>query len=100
MTQFWTRTRRFLAVLWLGAAVMEAVVLELARRTNDSWVLLLGLALLVIPIVATSRTSKWFGRVPRKRWARHDLEDARASLPSVAPPLASAPARGAERRPD
>ncbi|MEW5926244.1 MAG: hypothetical protein AB1941_02035 [Gemmatimonadota bacterium] len=74
MTPFWTRTRRYMAVLWLGTAAVEAVVFEMARRTDNSWVLLLGAALLVVPLAATDRTLEWFGRAPRKRWKRHDLE--------------------------
>jgi hypothetical protein len=75
MTRIWTRTRSYLAAIWLGAAVLELVVFELAKRTNDSWVLLLGAALLVVPIVATDRTLGWLGRPRRKRWKRHDVED-------------------------
>ena len=93
MTRIWTRTRRYMAVLWLGTIVLEGVVLVLAARTNNSWVLLLGLALLVIPIAAMDATWRWFGREPHKRWKRHDLEDALAthaasgqvSLPPVDP---------------
>jgi hypothetical protein len=93
MTRIWTRTRRYMAVLWLGTIALEGVVLVLAARTNNSWVLLLGLALLVIPIAAMDATWRWFGREPRKRWKRHDLEDAlaahsasgRVSLPPVDP---------------
>ncbi|HEX8696379.1 MAG TPA: hypothetical protein VF746_28430 [Longimicrobium sp.] len=54
--------------------MLELVVLELARRTHDSWVLLLGAALLIVPLVATDRTLHWLGRAPRKRWKRHDVE--------------------------
>ncbi|HYH78555.1 MAG TPA: hypothetical protein VEX86_02130 [Longimicrobium sp.] len=97
MTQFWTRTRRYVALVWIGAAAVEAVVLEMARRTNNSWLLLLALALLVVPIAATEMTLRWFGRAPRKRWKRHDMdaalaagqthEEARASV--SAPPQAA-----------
>ena len=76
MAGFWTRTSRFMAVLWISTIVLEAAVLELFRRTNDSWVLLLGLGLLVIPIAAGEMTSRWVGRPKRKRWKRHDLDDA------------------------
>lgn len=82
MNRFWTRTRRYMAVLWLGTIAMEGVVLVLANRTNNSWVLLLGLALLVIPVAAMDATWRWFGREPRKRWKRHDLEDALATHPA------------------
>jgi hypothetical protein len=93
MSRFWTRTRRYLAVVWLGTIVLEALALELARRTNNSWFLLLALALLVIPIVGVEMTTRWTGREPRKRWKRHDLEDAIAAggepvaaSPEPAPP--------------
>jgi hypothetical protein len=86
MAGFWTRTRRYLALLWLAAAALEAVVLVLADRTNNSWFLLLALAVLVIPIVATERTLNWLGRAPRKRWKRHDLEAGLAAEPPPPPP--------------
>ena len=76
MARIWTRTGRYLAGIWLAAIALELVVFELAKRTNDSWVLLLGAALLVVPIVATERTFQWLGRPRRKRWKRHDLEAA------------------------
>ncbi|HEU4556216.1 MAG TPA: hypothetical protein VFS20_00155 [Longimicrobium sp.] len=76
MAGFWTRTRRFLAVVWASTIVLELAVIELFRRTHDSWVLLLGLALLAIPLVAAEMTSRWLGRPKRKRWKRHDLEEA------------------------
>jgi hypothetical protein len=75
MGKFGSRTRWYLATLWLGAAVLELGVLEMARRTNNSWVLLLGVILLLVPLVATERTFNWLGRAPRKRWKRHDVED-------------------------
>lgn len=73
---FWTRTRRFMAAVWVSTILLEAAVFELFRRTFDSWVLLLGAALLVVPVIAWEMTSRWFGRPKRKRWKRHDLEDA------------------------
>lgn len=76
MTRFWTRTRRFMTLLWLGTIVAEVVVVEMMRRTNNSWLLLLALALLLIPVAAMDATWRWFGREPRKRWKRHDVEDA------------------------
>lgn len=91
MAQFWTRTRRYLAAVWIGTAVVEAVVFELARRTNNSWILLLGLALLVVPLAATEMTLRWFGRAPRKRWKRHDVEAGLATAPEVAYPPEPAP---------
>lgn len=79
MVRIWTRTRRYLAALWLGAVVVELGLWELARRTDNSWVLLLGLALIAVPLVATERTFEWLGRAPRKRWKRHDVEAALAA---------------------
>jgi hypothetical protein len=79
MARFWTRTRRYLAAIWLGAVVLELGLFELARRTHNSWVLLLGLGLLLVPLAATERTFEWLGRAPRKRWKRHDVEDALAA---------------------
>ena len=78
MGRFGTRTRRYLAAIWLGAAVLELGVIELARRTHDSWVLLLGVLLLALPLAATDRTLHWLRRAPRKRWKRHDVEAALA----------------------
>jgi hypothetical protein len=87
-----------MATLWLGTIVLEAGVLVLANLTNNSWVLLLGLALLVIPIAATDMTVRWFSREPRKRWKRHDLEDALVTAaaqatgqPVVVPPRPRTP---------
>ena len=79
MPGFWTRTRRYMAIVWLGGLALEAVVLVLANRTNNSWFLVLAAALLVIPIAAMDATWRWFGREPRKRWKRHDLEEALAA---------------------
>ena len=76
MAGFWTRTRRFVAVLVVSTIVLEAAAFEMFRRTNDSWVLLLALASLMIPIVAAGMASSWFGRPKRKRWKRHDLDAA------------------------
>lgn len=84
MVKIWTRTRRYLAALWLGAAVIELALFELARRTNDSWLLLLWLGLLLVPLLATERTLVWLGRDPRKRWKRHDVEDALAAAAAEA----------------
>ncbi|HEU0080280.1 MAG TPA: hypothetical protein VFQ76_21715 [Longimicrobiaceae bacterium] len=91
MAVFWTRTRRYMAVLWLGTLAVEAVVLEMAKRTNDSWVLVLGAALLLVPLAAMARTRDWLGRAPRKRWKRHDVEAAalaaaREGRPPAEPP--------------
>jgi len=72
---FWTRTRRFLATLWASAIACEAALFVLFQRTNNSWVLLLALLILAIPIVAAAMTSDWFGRPRRKRWKQHDLEE-------------------------
>jgi len=86
MARFGKRTLRYLAAVWLGAAVLELVLLELARRTNNSWVLLLGLLLLLVPLAATERTFEWLGRDPRKRWKRHDLEAGLVPAPDAAEP--------------
>jgi len=75
MSRFGARSQRFVAAVWLGAATVEAVLFELARRTNNSWVLLLGALLVVVPLVAGELTWRWFSRPVRKRWKRHDLED-------------------------
>ena len=79
MPGFWTRTRRYMALVWIGALALEAVVLVLASRTHNSWFLVLALALLLIPVAAMDATWRWFGREPRKRWKRHDLEEALAA---------------------
>lgn len=76
MAGFWTRSRRFVALLVVSTIVLELAAFELFRRTNDSWVLLLALAILMIPIVAAGMASSWFGRPKRKRWKRHDLDAA------------------------
>jgi hypothetical protein len=99
MPRFWTRTRRFMAVLWAGTLAAEAVVLVLVQRTNNSWILLLGLALLAIPIAATDMTVRWFGREPRKRWKRHDLKDALAAAVRSSDHPAPAPPRPDPRAP-
>ena len=91
--RFGKRTWRYLAPIWIGAIVLELVVLELARRTNNSWVLLLGVALLVVPLVATERTFIWLRRAPRKRWKRHDLED-EITRRKIPPARAVNPERG------
>lgn len=91
MAKFWTRTRRFMAVLWLCTAVLEAVVLELARRTNNSWFLLLALAVLALPLAAAEMTSRWFGRPKRKRWKRHDVEAEFAASQDPSAPVAPPP---------
>jgi hypothetical protein len=102
---FWTRTRRYLAALWGGAALVEVAALALEKRTDSSWLLLLWLVILVAPLLAVERTWTWLVRAPRKRWKRHDLEAAPAGGPGVRPPQAGpavdistpweAPARGA-----
>jgi hypothetical protein len=91
MTRFWTRTRRYMAILWTGTLAVEVVVLEMARRTDNSWVLLLGAALLVVPLAATDRTLEWLGRAPRKRWKRHDVEEGLMAAPEPAGPPAAQP---------
>lgn len=75
MAKFGKRTWRYLAAIWLAALALELVVLEMARRRYDSWLLLLAAVLLVIPIAVTVRTYDWLARAPRVRWKRHDVED-------------------------
>ena len=65
-----------MAAVWLGTAVLMAVVLYLADRTNDSWFLLLAAAVLILPLVGWELTDRWLKRPKRKRWKRHDLDDA------------------------
>jgi hypothetical protein len=84
-----------MAILWTATAAVEAVVLETARRTDNSWVLLLGAALLVVPLAAADRTLEWLGRAPRKRWKRHDVEAGIVAAPEPAgPPAAAEPRSG------
>ena len=73
---FWTRTRRYMALVWGSAIVLEAVAFELFRRTFDSWVLLWSALLLAVPFAGWEMTSRWRGRPRRRRWKVHDLEDA------------------------
>jgi len=93
MNRFWTRTRRYLALVWTVTAILEAATLEMARRTNNSWFLLLAFALLAIPIAGVEMTTRWTRRAPRKRWKRHDVEDALAAgrEPVASPPEPVAP---------
>jgi len=91
MARFGMRTRRFLAVLWLGTAALEVAVLWMADRTNNSWFLLLALGVLVIPIVAAERTQVWLSRPRRKRWKRHDVEEGLAVAPDAPPSPAPPP---------
>ena len=72
----WTRTRRFMLGVWVSTLVIELVLFVLFRRTWDSWVLLLGVLMLIVPYAAVWLTSRWLGRPKRKRWKRHDLEEA------------------------
>lgn len=84
MVRIWTRTRRYLAALWLGASALELGLYELQKRTDNSWLLLLWLGMLLVPLAATERTFVWLGRHPRKRWKRHDVEDALAAAATAA----------------
>jgi hypothetical protein len=94
MPAFWTRTRRYLTAVWLGTAVLELGVLTLAKRTDNSWFLLLALALLLLPLFATDMTLRWVSRAPRKRWKRHDVEAALGTSAVGTPPVVDAPASG------
>lgn len=97
MAGFWTRTRRYMAAVWLGTALALAVVLYLADRTNDSWFLLLAVAVLILPLVGWELTDRWLKRPKRKRWKRHDLEEAEKAAAAAAargetiPPSPAAP---------
>lgn len=95
MATFWTRTRRYLAAVWLGTMVLEAIVLYLAHRTNDSWFLLLAFGLLFLPLAGWELTDRWLKRPKRKRWKRHDLEEAERAAAAAArgepPPPPPAP---------
>lgn len=59
--------------------MLEFGLYELHKRTDNSWLLLLWLGMLLVPFAATERTFVWLGRDPRKRWKRHDVEDALAA---------------------
>jgi 4-hydroxybenzoate polyprenyltransferase len=85
MAKFGKRTWRYLAAIWIVAIAAELVLLEMARRTYDSWLLLLALAILVVPIAVTVRTYDWLARAPRKRWKRHDVEDEVARAAATKP---------------
>jgi hypothetical protein len=85
MPEFWTRTRRYMAAVWLGTAALEAVALVLAHRFNDSWFLLVAAAVLILPFVGWELSARWLERPRRKRWKRHDLEAA-ATAQAAAPP--------------
>ena len=76
MTRFGARTQRFVAAVWLGAVAAEVVLFLLARRFNDSWFLLVAALMVVTLLVAGELTWHWFSRPVRKRWKRHDLEEA------------------------
>jgi hypothetical protein len=82
MSQFWTRTRIFLIVVWSATIVAELLVYKAVQHTDNSWVLLLFLAVLVVPIVATDMTVRWVKRPTRERWARHDVA-AGATAPRI-----------------
>jgi hypothetical protein len=76
-----------MTALWACTLALEAGLLVLANRINNSWILLVGLALVLIPIAAADMTLRWFGREPRKRWKRHELKDAlTAAVRSSGPP--------------
>ena len=75
MAKFGGRTVRYLAAVWLGAAAVVLVLLKVASYRHDAWFLLLAVAVLLVPVVATGMTVEWLGRTPRKRWKRHDVED-------------------------
>lgn len=83
MSGFWTRTRTFLIVVWTATIAAELLAMKLVERTDNSWVLLLFLGILVVPIVATDMTVRWVKRPARERWARHDVAASIASAPRI-----------------
>jgi hypothetical protein len=85
MSRFGARSWRFVAAVWLGAVAAEVVLYELARRINDSWFLLVAAAIVVVPLAAGELTWNWFSRPARKRWKRHDLEDAAKAEATLTP---------------
>jgi hypothetical protein len=66
---------RYLAAVWFGSAAVVALLLWVASYRHDAWFLLLAVAVLLVPVVATGKSVEWLGRTPRKRWKRHDVED-------------------------
>jgi len=91
MSRFGARSQRFVAGVWLGTAAAEVVLFELARRINDSWFLLVAAAIVVVPLLAGELTWNWFSRPARKRWKRHDLEDAMAAAANAEAKLGQVP---------
>lgn len=83
MSQFWTRTRIFLAVVWIGAIAAEIGVVLAVGVIDNSWVLVLFLAILAVPVIATDMTIRWMRRPARTAWARHDLAAQAASAPRM-----------------
>lgn len=96
MSGFWTRTRTFLIGVWSATIVAELLAMKLVERTDNSWVLLLFLGILVVPIVATDMTVRWVKRPRRERWARHDVAASIASSPRI---VVEPPADGAPQTP-
>ena len=95
MSGFWTRTRTFLVLVWTATIAAEMLTMKLVEHTDNSWVLLLFLAILVVPIVATDMTVRWVKRPSRERWARHDVAAA-AQAPRI---VVEAPVEGAPQAP-
>ena len=83
MSGFWTRTRTFLVLVWSATIAAELIAMKLVERTDSSWVLLLFLAILVVPLVATDMTVRWVKRPTRERWARHDVAAELANAPRI-----------------
>ncbi|HZG43973.1 MAG TPA: hypothetical protein VEY93_13545 [Longimicrobium sp.] len=102
MARFWTRTRSFLAGLWLTVVAAEFIVFFAVERIDNSWVLLLFAAVLALPLIAIDMTVRWVRRPARKRWARHDVAaesaasvrivvEAPTDSPPQAPPAETTP---------
>jgi hypothetical protein len=85
MARFWTRTRTFLAVVWLAVVVAELIVFLALGRIDNSVVLLLFAAVLIVPLVAIDMTVRWMRRPPREQWKRYEVTGA-ATRQVVEPP--------------
>jgi hypothetical protein len=94
MARFWTRTRTFLAGLWLAVVAAEFIVFFAVERIDNSWVLLLFAAVLALPLIAIDMTVRWVRRPARKRWERYDVAaQSAASVRTVVEAPTDAPAQ-------
>lgn len=100
MARFWTRTRIFLATVWSAVVLAEFLVFFTLERVDNSWVLLLFAAVLVLPLAAVDVTVRWLRRSPRERWMRYDVAAAstkpRLVVEAPAEPAAQATDSSAE----